>query len=97
MTLELGVERLRDYSIEQKQLLADFLKLRGIESEGAGDEHGAFLTVANPDTPRLVAGLARHNIVVDARADRLRICPDILNTEGELAQVAEELGALLAR
>jgi hypothetical protein len=53
--------------------------------------------VANPDTPRLVAGLARHNIVVDARADRLRICPDILNTEGELAQVAEELGALLAR
>ena len=95
MTLELGVERLRDYSIEQKQLLADFLNLRGIASEGAGDEHGAFLTVTHEDTPRLVAGLARHNIVVDARGDRLRLCPDILNTESELAQVAEELGALL--
>jgi kynureninase len=95
MTLELGVERLRDYSIEQKQLLADFLKLRGIESEGAGDEHGAFLTIADDDTPRLVAGLARHHIVVDARGDKLRLCPDILNTESELAQVAEELGALL--
>ncbi len=97
MTLELGVDRLRDYSIEQKQLLADFLRLRGIESEGAGDEHGAFLTITHPDTPRLVAGLARHNIVVDARGDRLRICPDILNTEGELAQVAEELAALIER
>jgi kynureninase len=96
MTLELGVERLRDYSIEQKQLLADFLALRDVKTEGAGDEHGAFLTFTHPDTPRLVAGLARHNIVVDARGDKLRLCPDILNTESELAQVAEELAALLA-
>jgi kynureninase len=97
MTLELGVERLRDYSIEQKQLLADFLSIRGVASEGAGDEHGAFLTITHADTPRLVAGLARHNIVVDARGDRLRLCPDILNTESELAQVAEEVAALLQR
>lgn len=97
VTLELGVERLRDYSIEQKQLLADFLQLRGIDSSGAGDEHGAFLTIEHADTPRLVAGLARHNIVVDARGEHLRICPDILNTEGELAQVAEELAALIGR
>jgi len=97
LTLELGVERLRDYSIEQKQLLADFLSIRGVASDGAGDEYGAFLTVTNADPLRLVAGLARHNIVVDARGDRLRLCPDILNTESELAQVAEELAALLAR
>jgi kynureninase len=97
MTLELGVERLRDYSIEQKQLLADFLSIRGVASEGAGDGHGAFLTITHADTPRLVAGLARHNIVVDARGDRLRLCPDILNTESELAQVAEEVAALLQR
>ena len=97
LTLELGVERLRDYSIEQKQLLADFLTLRGVPSEGAGDEHGAFLTVQHEDPLRLAAALARHHIVADARGDRLRLCPDILNTESELAQVAEELGALLAR
>ena len=96
MTLELGVDRLRDYSIEQKQLLADFLKLRGIESTGAGDEHGAFITVTHQDPLRLVAGLARHNIVADSRGDKLRLCPDILNTEAEMAQVAEELAALLA-
>jgi len=97
MTLELGVDRLRDYSIEQKQLLADFLSLRSVPSEGAGDEHGAFLTVRNEDPLRLAAALARHHIVADAYGDRLRLTPDILNTESELAQVAEELGALLAR
>ncbi|MGB3938079.1 MAG: aminotransferase class V-fold PLP-dependent enzyme, partial [Burkholderiales bacterium] len=63
ITLELGVDRLRDYSIEQKQLLADFLALRGVASEGAGDEHGAFLTVRHADPLRLVAALARHHIV----------------------------------
>jgi len=97
LTLEMGVERLRDYSIEQKQLLVDFLNLRGVQSEGAGDEHGAFVTVQHEDPLRLAAALARHHIVADARGDRLRLCPDILNTESELAQVAEELGALLGR
>ncbi|HUK04222.1 MAG TPA: aminotransferase class V-fold PLP-dependent enzyme [Burkholderiales bacterium] len=97
LTLEMGVDRLRDYSIEQKQLLADFLNLRGVPSEGAGDEHGAFLTVQHEDPLRLAAALARHHIVTDTAGDRLRLTPDILNTESELAQVAEELGALLAR
>jgi kynureninase len=96
MTLELGADRLRDYSIEQKQLLADFLALRNVPCEGAGDEHGAFLTVTHPKADKLAQGLAERGVVADARGDRLRLCPDILNTESELAQVAEELGALLA-
>lgn len=97
MTLELGVDRLRDYSLEQKQLLADLLKMRGVESEGTGEDYGAFLTVAHPRADRLAAALAGRGIVADARGDRLRLCPDILNSEGELAQCAEELGDLLAR
>jgi kynureninase len=97
MTLELGVDRLRDYSLEQKQLLADLLKMRGVEAEGTGEDYGAFLTVAHPKADRLAAALAGRGIVADARGDRLRLCPDILNSEGELAQCAEELGDLLAR
>jgi kynureninase len=97
MTLELGVDRLRDYSLEQKQLLADLLKMRGVESEGAGDDYGAFITVAHPRADRLAAALAGRGIIADARGDYLRLCPDILNSEGELAQCAEEMGDLLAR
>ncbi len=97
MTLELGVDRLRDYSLEQKQLLADLLKMRGVECEGTGEDYGAFITIAHPKADRLAAALAGRGIVADARGDRLRLCPDILNSEGELAQCAEELGDLLAR
>jgi kynureninase len=97
MTLELGVDRLRDYSLDQKQLLADLLRLRGVECEGAGEDHGAFVTVTHPKAVALAKALSERGVVGDARGDKLRLCPDILNTEGELAQVAEELGDLLPR
>ncbi len=45
---------------------------------------------------KLVHELALRGIVADSRGDKLRLCPDILNTEGELAQTAEELAAVLA-
>jgi kynureninase len=97
LVLELGVDRLRDYSLEQKQLLVDFLAQRGVEAVGAGEDHGAFVTVTHPKAEKLAIALAAQGVVVDARGEYLRLCPDILNTEAELAQAAEELGALLQR
>lgn len=95
LTLELGVERLRAYSLEQKRLLADLLATRQVQAEGAGEDHGAFLTVTHAEAARLAEALERRGVKTDARGDRLRLCPDILNSEAELAQVAEELGAVL--
>jgi len=97
LTLELGVDRLRAYSLQQKQLLVDLLALRGVKAEGAGERYGAFVTVTHPQAGKLAEALAERGVVGDARGDRLRLCPDILNTESELAQCAEELGALLQR
>jgi kynureninase len=95
LTLELGVERLRAYSLEQKQLLAGLLATRRVQAEGAGEDHGAFVTVTHPEAVRLAEALERRGVKSDARDDRLRLCPDILNSEAELAQAAEELGAVL--
>ena len=53
------------------------------------------MTVTHPQAVRLAKALAERGVVGDARGDKLRLCPDILNTESELAQAAEELGALL--
>ena len=97
LTLELGVERLRAYSLAQKQRLAELLATQRVPAEGAGEDHGAFLTVTHPEAAGLAEALERRGIKTDARGDRLRLCPDILNTESELAQAAEELGALLSR
>lgn len=97
LTLELGVQRLRAYSLAQKQLLADLLAARSVQCEGADENHGAFLTVTHPEAARLADALKRRGVKTDARGDKLRLCPDILNSEAELAQAAEELGAVLDR
>lgn len=97
LTLELGVDRLRAHSLEQKQLLVDLLALRGVTAEGAGERYGAFVTVTHPQADKLAKALAARGVVGDARGDKLRLCPDILNSESELAQCAEELGALLQK
>ena len=91
LTLELGAERIRAYSLEQKKFLADLLP----RSEGAGKEYGAFVTLRNPNAAKLAADLDKNNVKVDARGDYLRICPDILNTAEELDRAAQEIRRVL--
>jgi kynureninase len=93
MTLELGVERIRAYNLEQKRFLASLLP----EAEGAGEAHGAFITLVHPDATALAARLAEDRIEVDARGSYLRICPDILNSRTELERAAQLVQNLSAR
>jgi kynureninase len=97
ITLALGVERLREYGLRQKRRLAELLAAQGVEAEGAGEDFGAFLTVRHPEAPRLAGALARRGVATDARGDRLRLCPDILNPDAELQAAAREVaGAIRA-
>lgn len=91
VTLALGVERLRDYNLRQKRRLAELLAAHGVEAEGAGEAFGAFLTVRHPEAARLAEALARRGVATDARGDRLRLCPDILNAEAELEVAASTI------
>ena len=91
LTLELGVERIRAYSLYQKEILSDLVPGCG----GVGKDHGAFVTVRHADAPKLAAELEKRNIKVDARGEHLRICPDILNPRSELERAAATLRELL--
>ena len=93
--LEMGVERLRAHNLRQKQRLAELLGRQGIPARGAGEDHGAFLSVIHADAPRLAAELGKRGIAVDARGDRLRLGPDFLNSDDDLARVAAALGELM--
>lgn len=95
VTLELGVERLRAYNLAQKARLADLLAAAGVEAQGAGEAHGAFLTVRHPDAARISAELMRRGVKTDARGEYLRLCPDILNPDEELQAAAKALGEVL--
>lgn len=90
-TLAIGVERLRAYSLAQQAKLIELLAAQGVLAEGARADHGAFVTVKHAHAAELVAGLARRGVNGDARGDLLRLCPDLLNTQEELARAAGAL------
>jgi kynureninase len=90
LTLELGVERIRAYNLEQKKILAELLSV-----DGADEEHGAFVTIRHPGAQVLVGQLRERKVKVDARGDYLRLCPDILNSRRDLEIAATKLRSLL--
>jgi kynureninase len=96
LALELDVQRIRIYGLEQKSKLARFLLNSGIQSEGAGEEHGAFVTVKHPDAARLCARLEERGVTADARGEHLRLCPDVLNRDAELERAARSLREALS-
>ena len=91
LTLELGVERMREHNLEQKQLLVSLLPAL----EGAGPEHGAFVTLKHPGAQVLASSLRERKVKTDARGDYLRLCPDILNSRSDLETAATKLKSLL--
>ncbi len=96
VTLELGVQRIRAYGLAQKTRLAALLVGKGVKVEGAGETHGAFLTVIHPDASRIASDLAKDGVKCDARGECLRLCPDVLTSDAELEEAARRVGAQVA-
>jgi kynureninase len=95
-TLGIGVERLRAYNLRQKRALVEALfAATGITAEGASDDYGAFVSIVHPEAEQLAQALAGKGVTVDARGDRLRLCPDVLNSDQDLGTAADRLGAIL--
>lgn len=92
-TLEIGVSRLRQYSLYQLTRLKGYLAEAGVASEGGDANHGAFLTLHHPSATSLARKLADLGIQTDARADCLRLCPDCLTRDEELVRAAQAVGA----
>lgn len=100
LTLSLGVERLRAYSLEQCSFLEGALRRRGVAVRTVSPR-GAFLLVASADSPGACAALKRAGVNTDARPDPLgrghvRLCPDILNTREEMERAAVIVGRTLS-
>lgn len=95
LTLAIGVRRLRAYSLVQQASLVAAFAEKGVDVEGAGTPHGAFVTIATPHAEALAARLHAEGIIVDARAGLLRLCPDILTTPAELEEAARRIAEAL--
>jgi kynureninase len=96
LTLAIGVERLREYSLRQQQTLLGHLSDRGVTATGGTPDRGAFVTVRTPRASLMAAALAERDVRTDARGEYLRLCPDILTTPDEIMQGAEKVAAVAA-
>jgi kynureninase len=85
------VPRIRAYSLQQQRRLVALLAPGGIEAHGGTDDHGAFVVVTDSRAGEWCKALAQRHIVTDARGPCLRLCPDILTTDDDLALTAEAL------
>jgi len=92
----LGVARVRAHSLGQQQRLLALLAPSGVHAKGGTDDRGAFVTIVSPQARTWCDALAVRGVVADARGRFLRLCPDVLTTEDELAAAAEAVAAVVA-
>ena len=93
-TQAVGVARLRAYSLRLQRELVSLLAGKGIAAQGGTEDRGAFVVLRQPRARALADALAARGIVTDARGEWLRLCPDVLTTNAELARAAHELAAV---
>jgi len=93
-TLNMGVDRTRAHSLGMQQRLTGLLRERGFAVRGGTDDRGAFVVVVDDRAEAWTRQLDDAGIVTDARGRYLRLCPDILTSEAELAAAADALAAI---
>ncbi len=94
--LALGIQRLREYSLYQQNLLCELLQQRGVSVIGTRENHGAFIALPHRDVEQITKQLLKEQVVTDAREGYLRVCPDILNTADELEMASIKLANYLS-
>ncbi|HEY1458945.1 MAG TPA: aminotransferase class V-fold PLP-dependent enzyme [Casimicrobiaceae bacterium] len=101
LALALGAARVRQYTLAQQRGLVDWLAREGIAAAGGDEARGAFCVVdlahrGEDAALRCARALDDEGVIVDARGRWLRLCPDILSTDDELARAAAALAQILA-
>jgi kynureninase len=96
LTLQIGVERIRTYSLDRLSRLKRYLADLGIAANGADCEHGAFLTIEHPAAGELARKLEHRGITTDARGRWLRLSPDYLTPDSALRETASVLHSIQA-
>jgi kynureninase len=97
LTLAIGVERLRAYSLEQQAFLASELSARGVRVIGPGADRGAYVLLPRADAPQFCQRLLAtgRGVNADSRQGLVRFCPDILTTREDMREAAEIIAGVV--
>ena len=94
---EVGIDRIRERSVEQTTLLIELLEEVGFPVGSPSDpaRRGGTVVVRPPEAERVDAELAARGILCDHRPDvGLRLGPHFFNTDDELRHTVEQIAEL---
>jgi kynureninase len=97
---EVGVERIRERSVEQTTQLIELLDEAGFPTGSPRDpaRRGGTVVVRTPDFERVGRQLLERDVILDWRPDvGLRLGPHFFNTDGELRFAVEQIAELSGR
>jgi kynureninase len=95
---EVGVERIRERSVQQTTLLVELLEGAGFEvaSPGDPDRRGGTVVVRTPELEAVHRELDAREIVCDFRPDAgIRLGPHFFNTDDELRYAAAQIAQIV--
>ena len=95
---EIGVDRIRENSVRQTQLLIDLADAAGFEVRSPRDpaRRGGTVTVHVPEFAAVHRELAERQILCDFRPDvGIRLGPHYFNTDDELRFAIEQIGEIV--
>jgi kynureninase len=95
---EVGVERIRENSLRQTQLLIDLADAAGFEVRSPRDpaRRGGTVTVYVPEFPAVYRELMERQIICDFRPDAgIRLGPHFFNSDDELRHTIEQIGDIV--
>ncbi len=95
---EVGVERIRENSLHQTQLLIDLADAAGFEVRSPRDpaRRGGTVTICVPEFPAVYRELMERQIICDFRPDAgIRLGPHFFNSDDELRHTIEQIGEIV--
>lgn len=97
-TLAIGVDRLREYNLEQQTFLREALRKSGLNPYEPGDseDFGGFTVLPHESASEACAALKAAGVNTDSRGGCIRFGPDLLNTFAELERAAQIAGRVVA-
>ena len=96
-TQALGVERIRAYGLALAQRLVEALAAQGVDAEGGRAGMGAFVVLRHQRAGQLAAAISAAGVKCDARAQYLRLTPDVLTRPDEITIAATVVATALER
>ncbi len=96
LTNAIGVDRLRQYNLEQLAYLRAALDEQKVPHYCPSDprKFGAFTLLPHPAAIDVCKEVRSKGLVADARKDGIRLCPDLLTNKSDLEYAAGILGSL---